>query len=51
MPAGWPFFAWIDADETTFEPEHMRWDENVFSFDLQQSEGDPASLTLSLIHI
>jgi hypothetical protein len=46
MPAGWPFFAWIEASETTFEPEHMRWDENVFSFDLQQSEGDPASLTL-----
>jgi hypothetical protein len=46
MPAGWPFFAWIDADETTFEPEHMRWDENVFSFDLKQDEGDPASLTL-----
>jgi len=46
MPAGWPFFAWIDADETTFEPEHMRWDENVFSFELKQEEGDPASLTL-----
>jgi len=46
MPAGWPFFAWCEPDETTFEPEHMRWDENVFSFDLQQSEGDPASLTL-----
>ena len=45
MPAGWPFFAWIDADETTFEPEHMRWDENVFSFELKQEEGDPASLT------
>jgi hypothetical protein len=46
MPAGFPYFAWIDADETTFEPEHMRWDENVFSFELQQEEGDPASLTL-----
>jgi hypothetical protein len=46
MPAGLPYFAWIDASETTFGPEHMRWDENVFSFDLQQSEGDPASLTL-----
>jgi hypothetical protein len=46
MPAGFPYFAWIDADETTFEPEHMRWDENVFSFTCEQSEGDPASLTL-----
>jgi hypothetical protein len=46
MPAGWPFFAWIEASETTFEPEHMRWDENVFSFALAQEEGDPASLTI-----
>src|SRR4029077_14413498 len=46
MPAGLPYFAWIDASETTFGPEHMRWDEQVFSFTLQQSEGDPASLTV-----
>jgi hypothetical protein len=46
MPAGLPYFAWVDADETTFEPEHMRWDESVFSFTLAQSEGDPATLTI-----
>ena len=46
MPAGMPYFAWIDPGETTFLPEHLRWDEQVFSFTLQQSEGDPASLTL-----
>jgi hypothetical protein len=46
MPAGLPYFAWIDATETTFAPEHMRWDEDVFSFSLKQDEGDPASLTL-----
>jgi len=46
MPAGLPYFAWIDASETTFGPEHMRWDEAVFSFTLSQDEGDPASLTV-----
>jgi len=46
MPAGLPYFAWIEASETTFEPEHMRWDESVFSFELKQEEGDPASLTV-----
>jgi hypothetical protein len=45
MPAGLPYFAWIDATETTFGAEHMRWDESVFSFTLKQDEGDPASLT------
>jgi hypothetical protein len=45
MPAGLPYFAWIDASETTFGSEHMRWDELVFSFTLKQDEGDPASLT------
>jgi len=45
MPAGLPYFAWIDASETTFDAEHMRWDESVFSFELKQEEGNPASLT------
>jgi len=46
MPAGLPYFAWIDAGETTFGSEHLRWDEQVFSFTLSQDEGDPASLTV-----
>jgi hypothetical protein len=46
MPAGMPYFAWIDPGETTFTSGHLRWDEQVFSFNLQQAEGDPASLTL-----
>jgi hypothetical protein len=46
MPAGLPYFAWVDASETTFGPEHMRWDEEIFSFTLKQDEGDPASLTV-----
>jgi hypothetical protein len=41
-----PYFAWVDASETTFGPEHMRWDESIFSFTLTQDEGDPASLTV-----
>jgi len=48
MPAGLPYFAWIDAGETTFGPEHLRWDEAVFSFELKQEEGNPASLTASV---
>jgi hypothetical protein len=46
MPAGMPYFAWIDPGETVFGPEHLRWDEDVFSFTLAQDEGNPASLTL-----
>jgi hypothetical protein len=45
MPAGYPYFAWIDPSETTFTSGHMRWDESIFSFKLSQEEGDPASLT------
>src|SRR5262245_32248551 len=48
MPAGYPYFAWIDPSETTFGSEHLRWDENVFSFTLSQEEGDPASLTIAV---
>lgn len=46
MPAGEPYFAWVDASETAFLPGHMRWDESVFSFTCEQSEGDPANLTV-----
>jgi hypothetical protein len=45
MPAGLPYFAWIDASETTFTSGHMRWDEEIFSFKLSQN-GDLASLTV-----
>ena len=45
MPAGLPYFAWVEASETTFEAAHLRWDEAVFSFTLAQEEGDPATLT------
>src|SRR4249920_553955 len=45
MPAGLPYFAWVDPGETAFAPAHMRWDESVFSFSIAQNEGDPASMT------
>src|SRR6185436_13218602 len=46
MPAGLPYFAWIDPSEIVFTSEHMRWDENIFSFSCEQNEGDPANLTV-----
>jgi len=46
MPAGMPYFAWIDPAEDAFGPEHLRWDEQIFSFELKQDEGDPSSLTV-----
>src|SRR5215475_11565167 len=48
MPAGTPYFAWINVTETTFGSEHLRWDENIFSFKLSQEEGNPAALTLTV---
>src|SRR5262245_7263364 len=48
MPAGYPYFAWIDPSETVFNSGHMRWDEQVFSFKLSQQEGDPANLTIAV---
>src|SRR5262245_64820702 len=48
MPAGLPDFAWVDASETVFGPEHLRWDEPVFSFALAQEEGDFATLSIAV---
>lgn len=42
------FFAWVDATETTFGPEHHVYDEYVFSFTLAHSEGDFATLELEI---
>ena len=52
MPAGLPYFAWIDATETTFGSEHMRWDEQVFSFTLKQDGGiRPASIVVPPVNV
>jgi hypothetical protein len=43
------YFAWIDDDETTFDPTvHNREDEDIFSFTVEHNEGDFATLTLEI---
>jgi hypothetical protein len=44
-----PLLAWVDPTETTFvEAVHAREDEDVFAFELSQSEGDFAQLSITL---
>jgi hypothetical protein len=44
-----PLFVWADPAETTFvEATHAREDEDVFAFELTQSEGDFAQLSVTL---
>jgi hypothetical protein len=49
-PPLFPFyFAWVLPTETTFDPDvHSRYDEDVFSFVVQQGEGDFASLKVTI---
>jgi hypothetical protein len=42
------YLAWIDEGETFDETVHNREDEDVFSFQLEQSEGDFATLSLEI---
>jgi len=42
------YFAWIDEGEQFNPAVHNRDDEDVFSFSIQQTEGDFASLTLEV---
>ncbi len=44
--AGPFFFAWANASETTFGPQHYRTDEHVFSFEYLHEEGQCATLSL-----
>jgi hypothetical protein len=37
------FFAWVNENEVWSDLTHARWDENVYSFELAQEEGDFAS--------
>ena len=39
-------FAWVDASETIFGPQHLVEDEKVLSFAIEHSEGDFASLSV-----
>jgi hypothetical protein len=42
------YFAWVADGNTTFGAEHHVVDEDIFSFEIQQQEGDFASLTLEI---
>jgi len=44
------FFAWVDSSETEFNDSHVRNDEQVLSFHITQSEGDFASLELTIVN-
>jgi hypothetical protein len=42
------YFAWANADETTFGPEHIRYDEYIFKFDIVLEEGKLPTATLDM---
>ena len=44
------YFAWVDASETTFDVSHKREDEQIFDFNLRQSEGEFALLDITIIN-
>ena len=44
------YFAWVDETENTFNDSHVRNDEQVLSFHMTQSEGDFASLELTIVN-
>jgi hypothetical protein len=46
--AGPFYFAWVDPTETTFGDEHARWDEHVYSFRLNHTEGNFAQLDIQI---
>jgi hypothetical protein len=44
------YFAWVDASETTFGPEHEREDEEVFGFTISHDEGRFPGLVIQIIN-
>ena len=49
MPA--PFcFAWVNANETTFGPEHQVEDEEIDAFSLEHDEGEIPKLTITFLN-
>lgn len=48
--AGPFYFAWADAAEMDFGPEHVRADEHVFSFTIQHDEGDFPVLDIAIMN-
>lgn len=50
-PAGNPgpfLFAWVDSSETTFNESHHRVDEDVIAWRIEHSEGDFATLEITI---
>ncbi len=41
-------FAWVDADQTTFEADFQREDEQILRFEIDHQEGDFATLRLEV---
>ena len=48
--AGPFFFAWADAGELAFGPQHVRNDEEILSFTISHDEGDFPSLDITIIN-
>lgn len=48
MTAGPFFFAFVDPGETTFGPEHERFDAEIFSLEIDQQEGEFATATIDI---
>lgn len=42
------YFAWVDASETTFGAEHIRYDDYILKFDIVQEEGKLPTATLDI---
>lgn len=42
------YFAWVNPDQTTWNDAYKRHDEDVYSFEIEQSEGDFATLNVSI---
>src|ERR1019366_683831 len=41
------YFAWVDSDQTTFDPSTMlRMDEDIFSFERKHDEGQVCTLSI-----
>jgi len=44
------YFAWVDSTDSTFSAAFQREDESVFSFTVDHSEGDFASLSIEILN-
>lgn len=42
------FLAWVDQSETTWGPQFLRDDEDIFDWEISQTEGNSATLTIQI---